>query len=222
MMQTLTDTGFQESPGKYPGKLRGCGGKIEASKHVKNYMDESERCAMQTRLEQTCVVQSTRGWWARGWIAKTLVQREASALCVGGELAVGRVRRGCRPPSFSVKTATCICFLSKPRHVLGHPSEGGMTDAAEDRPLKRFSRQGTCSALSSSGSTCRSGSGFRYVRFRRSMSTSTRTSLEGFLCAHPALTHTCARALTHSDSNKFFFRIRLTVLLLVSVRIRLD
>ena len=62
---------------------------------------------MQTRLEQTCVVQSTRGWWARGWIAKTLVQREASALCVGGELAVGRVRRGCRPPSFSVKTATC-------------------------------------------------------------------------------------------------------------------
>ena len=96
------------------------------------------------------------------------------------------------------------------------------TEAAEDRPLKRFSRQGTCSALSSSGSTCRSGSGFRYVRFRRSMSTSTRTSLEGFLCAHPALTHTCARALTHSDSNKFFFRIRLTVLLLVSVRIRLD
>ena len=42
---------------------------FEGSKHVKKYMDEPERCVMQTGLEQTCVAPSTRGWWARG--AKT-------------------------------------------------------------------------------------------------------------------------------------------------------
>ena len=31
-------------------------------------MDEPEECALQNRLEQTCVVPSTRGWWARGWM----------------------------------------------------------------------------------------------------------------------------------------------------------
>ena len=87
----MSEAWAQCSGSKLPGQSNGLFRKIICSEARQNQHGRAP--GVRHGLEQTCVVPSTRGWWARGGKIPCAGGGFCCSVCVWAELAVGRVGR---------------------------------------------------------------------------------------------------------------------------------